>query len=169
MTTFDQAFGRLVNHEGGFTDNPRDRGNWTSGKVGVGQLKGTKYGVSAMTYPHLDIASLTLEDAKRLYRRDFWGPAACDLVPSGMRFDLFDTAVNSGPGMALRLLQRACGVDADGVLGPETALAISHMNPDRLLARFNGWRLDFLNDNPQQWADFGRGWAQRIAENLKAA
>lgn len=166
---FDQAFDRLIHHEGGFTDNPRDRGNWTSGKIGVGQLKGTKYGVSAMTYPTLDIANLTLDDAKRIYHRDFWSAAGCDLVPIGMKFDLFDTSVNSGPGMAARLLQRAAGVDDDGIIGSKTMLAISNMDPERLLARFNGWRLDFLNDNPSQWADFGRGWAQRIADNLKAA
>lgn len=166
---FDQAFERVIGHEGGFDDNPKDRGNWTSGKIGVGQLKGTKYGVSAATYPTLDIANLTLEDAKRLYLRDFWGSAGCDLVPIGMKFDLFDTAVNSGPGMAVRLLQRAAGVIDDGVIGPKTMLAVSNMDPERLLARFNGWRLDFLNDNPSQWAEFGRGWAQRIAENLKAA
>lgn len=166
---FDQAFERLISHEGGFTDNPKDRGNWTSGKIGVGQLKGTKYGVSAMTYPTLDIANLTLDDAKRIYRRDFWSSAGCDLVPVGMKFDLFDTAINSGPGMAARLLQRAAGVADDGVIGPKTMLAVSNMDPERLHARFNGWRLDFLNDNPQQWAEFGRGWAQRIADNLKAA
>lgn len=166
---FDEAFKRLIDHEGGFQNNPRDRGNWTSGKIGVGELKGTKFGVSAMSYPHLDIANLTIDDARLIYRRDFWGRAGCDVVPDGMKFDLFDTAVNSGPGMAMMLLQRACGAKDDGILGPKTMLAISSTDPERLVARFNGWRLDFLNDNPVLWAEFGRGWAQRIAENLKAA
>ena len=166
---FDQAFERLIGHEGGFQNNPNDRGNWTSGKIGLGDLKGTKYGITAMTYPQLDIAALTLDDARRIYRRDFWGKAGCDLVPDGIKFDLFDTAVNSGPGMAAKLLQRAAGADDDGIIGPQTALAVSSMDAARLLARFNGHRLDFMNDNPQQWAEFGRGWAQRIAENLKAA
>ena len=166
---FDDAFERLIGHEGGFQNNPKDRGNWTSGKPGIGTLKGTKYGISAMTYPTLDIAALTLDDAKRIYSRDFWGKSGCDLVPDGLRFDMFDTAVNSGPRTAAQLLQRAVGADDDGIIGPKTKRAISDMDPERLVARFNGWRLDFLNDNPQQWADFGRGWAQRIAENLKAA
>jgi lysozyme family protein len=164
--TFDEAFERLIGHEGGFQNNPEDRGNWTSGKIGVGELRGTKYGISAMTYPTLDIAALTLDDARRIYRRDFWGAAGCELVQGRLRFDLFDTAVHSGPGMAARLLQRALGVTADGIIGPKTMLTISHMDPGRLAARFNGHRLDFLNNNPQQWAEFGRGWAQRIAENL---
>jgi lysozyme family protein len=122
-----------------------------------------------MTYPTLDITSLTLDDARMIYKQDFWGKAGCDLVPAALKFDVFDTAVNSGPGMAVMLLQRACGVTDDGILGPKTTLAISNMDPERLLARFNGWRLDYMNDNPTLWAEFGRGWAQRIAENLKAA
>lgn len=166
---FDQAFERLIGHEGGFQKDPNDRGNWTSGKVGVGTLKGTKFGISAMTYPGEDIENLTLDRAKELYRRDFWGKAGCDIVPEVLRFDLFDTAVNSGQDRAIKFLQAAAGATADGSIGSATMLAITHMDPERLFARFNGWRLDFLNDNPDQWARYGRGWAQRIAENLMEA
>src|SRR5690554_3598272 len=62
--TFDLVFERLIGHEGKFTDVRGDRGNWTSGRVGAGELKGTKYGISAMSYPHLDIKAITLEQAK---------------------------------------------------------------------------------------------------------
>lgn len=166
---FDEAFKLLIGHEGGFQKDPRDRGNWTSGKLGVGQLKGTKYGISAMTYPGEDIENLTLERAKQLYARDFWGKAGADLVPDVLRYDVFDTAVNSGAKRAVQFIQRAVGVPDDGVIGPVTALAISPVDPYRMLARFNGHRLDFLNDNPELWATYGRGWAQRIAENLIGA
>jgi lysozyme family protein len=165
---FDQAFDRLLGHEGGFQSDPKDRGNWTSGKIGVGELKGTKFGISAMTYPGEDIANLTPERAKALYRRDFWGPAGCDAVPDGMKFDLFDTAINSGPSRGVKFLQASVGEVVDGVLGPRTLQSLQQMDPERLVARFNGWRLDFMNDNPDTWATYGRGWAQRIAENLKA-
>lgn len=165
---FEQAFGRLIGHEGGFQNNPKDRGNWTGGKIGVGVNKGTKFGISAMTYPGEDIVNLTVERAKLIYKRDFWGPAGCDAVPEGLKFDLFDTAVHSGYPRAVKFLQKATNEEADGDLGPRTLQAIQSMDPERLIARFNGWRLDFLNDNPELWDEFGRGWAQRIAENLKA-
>lgn len=167
--TFDDAFALLVNHEKGFQNDPRDRGNWTSGVIGLGTLKGTKYGISAMAYPSEDIANLTLERAAFLCKRDYWGPAGCDVVPAGMRFDLLDTAYHSGIAAAVKLLQNACGAVPDGVLGPRTLQALQSMDPERLLARFNGWRLDRLNDNPTLWATYGRGWAQRIADNLKRA
>ena len=70
--TFDKAFDRLIGHEAGFTTDPKDRGNWTTGVIGKGELRGTKYGISAMTYPYLDIKNITLEYAKTLYKRDWW-------------------------------------------------------------------------------------------------
>ena len=166
---FDDAFEKLIGHEGGFQNDPRDKGNWTGGKIGVGVCKGTKFGISAASYPSEDIEHLTLDRAKEIYARDFWGKAGVDLVPDPLRFDVFDTAVNSGVLRAVQFIQKALGVTPDGVIGPVTALAVSHADPYRLLARFNGHRLDFLNDNPQLWATYGRGWAQRIAENLIGA
>lgn len=153
---YDTAFERLIGHEGGYVDHPKDPGG------------ATKYGISKRQYPLEDIPNLTLERAKYLYRRDYWGPAGCDIVPDALKFDLFDTAVNSGYKTAVRLLQRAVGELPDGGLGPHTLQAVQSMPAGRLIARFNGYRLDYLNDLPT-WPTFGRGWAQRIAENLKAA
>lgn len=166
---FDDSFNRLIDREAGFQQDPRDKGNWTGGEVGKGVCKGTKFGISAASYPGEDIEHLTLDRAKFLCHRDYWGPAGCDAVPTAIKADLLDTAYNSGVRTAVRLLQRAVGVDDDGVLGPNTLQALQSMDPERLLARFNGWRLDWLNDNPTLWATYGRGLTQRIAENLKAA
>lgn len=167
--TFDDAFAALIDHEGGFQKDPHDRGNWTGGNPGAGVLKGTKYGISAASYPGEDIANLTLERAKAIYARDYWAPAGCEVVPDVLRFALFDTAVNHGAKRAAQFLQRAVGAIDDGAIGPRTLLALGNFDTYRVLARFYGHRLDAMNDNPEQWAVFGRGWAQRIAENLKGA
>lgn len=172
--TFDEAFERLYLHERGFTNDPRDRGNWTGGKVGVGVCKGTKYGISAAVYPDEDIANLTVERAKMLYKRDYWDKFRCQDVPDTIRFDYFDGVVHSGPGSkrlgkqgAVRWLQRAAGVNDDGVFGPATLAAVTRTNPYLLAARYNGHRLDSANDI-ETWNVYGRGWSQRIAENLMA-
>jgi lysozyme family protein len=172
---FDAAFPRIINVEQGLQKDPRDRGNWTGGAVGKGELRGTKYGVSAAAYPNLDIENLTLDQAKAIYEPDYWIRAGCDALPDVLRFDVFDTAVNSGVGLAGMLLQKALGDSykgkIDGDVGPKTRAAIAAWpdSPYRLLVRFDGHRLDFLNDNPGLWADYGRGWAQRMADNMKAA
>ena len=167
--TFDQAFERLIGHEGAYQADPNDTGNWTSGKIGAGELKGTKYGVSAASYPGEDIKNLSLDRVKTLYRRDFWGPAGCDLVPEQVKFPLFDAAVHAGKSAAIKMLQRALGVADDGIIGPITMQAISTAHPYRLAMRFHGHRLDHLNNHQEKWARYGRGWSQRIAENLMEA
>lgn len=150
---FDQAFEILIGHEGGYVNHPNDPGGET------------KFGISKRSYPGENIPNMTLVRAKDIYQRDYWWKAGCDLVPECVKFDLFDTAVNAGPKTAIQMLQRAVGVEDDGVIGPKTMLALSSMDPERLDKRFNGFRLDHLN-NLDTWPDFGRGWAQRIAENL---
>lgn len=166
--TFDEAFELLLGHEGGLSMDPRDRGNWTSGMVGSGTLAGTKYGVSAAAYPGEDIKGLTIERAKAIYLRDYWAAAGCDAVPDGIRFDLFDMAVNSGPKAAARALQEAVGETQDGIIGPRTLQALGSMPAARLVARFNAVRLRRATDMAT-WDLYGRGWARRIAANLMRA
>lgn len=153
---FDLAFEKLIGHEGGYVNDPRDPGGET------------KFGISKRSYPGEDIKALTLARAKALYLRDSWGPAGCDAVPDGAKFDLFDTAVNSGVRRAIKLVQQAVGEAPDGVLGPRTLQALQSMPPARFVARFNGARLAFMCSLPA-WRDFSKGWALRIAGNLLEA
>ena len=163
---FELAFEKLIDHEKGLSLDPKDRGNWTTGVIGNGELKGTKYGISAMSYPHLDIRNLTLADAKAIYRSDFWGRS--DDLPDAVRFDFFDAAVNSGYVQSVKWLQRAAGAKDDGTIGPKTILAVRMADPQRLAKRFNGHRLRAMADM-QGWSSQGRGWARRIAANLLGA
>jgi lysozyme family protein len=175
---FDDAFTKLVDsqHEGGYVNDPHDRGGETYKGV-ARKMNPTWPGWqridAARTQPgfpkNLESDSALQVMVKSFYQFDYWGPAGCDGAPPQVKFDLFDTAVNGGVLTAIKLLQRAAGVADDGVLGARTLQAVQSLDPWQLLARFDGWRLDYLNDNPDQWARFGRGWAQRIAENLKAA
>jgi len=68
MSNFDRMFDLVACHEGGFTDNAADPGNWTGGAIGAGLCRGTKFGISAAAYPELDIAGITLDAAKEIYR-----------------------------------------------------------------------------------------------------
>ncbi len=162
---FDQAFEVLIGHEGGFTDDPHDRGNWTTGIVGHGNLKGTKYGISAMSFPHLDIRNLTLDQAKSIYKRKYWHECHCDELPKNVRFRVFDVAVNSGVRTAIKLLQRAAKAKPDGWYGPNTRAAIKRMNPYQLSERLSGFRL-MMVASLSSFRRYGRGWSRRIAKNL---
>lgn len=153
---FDAAFEKLIAHEGGLVDDPADPGGLT------------KFGISARSYPGESIAELTLERAKLLYKRDYWGPAGCDALPDAVKDDVFDTAVNAGVRTAVKLLQRAVGESEDGVLGPLTLQAAGSFPPGKLVARFQGARLHYLTSLPD-WGRFGKGWARRTADYLLQA
>jgi len=163
--TFDVAFDRLMGNEGGLTMNPNDRGNWTSGKPGVGQLKGSKWGISAASYPDLDIKNLTRADAADIYKRDFWQQTE-GLHPS-LLFQMFDAAVNHGIQTSIKFLQRAVQVPADGKIGPMTLGAIGKVFVADLLMLYMAERLEFWAAIPG--TEFDDGWMRRAATNLRFA
>ena len=163
---YDEAFKITVGHEGGLALHRQDRGNWTSGKVGVGELKGTKYGISAMAYPKEDIKNLTIERAKQLYKRDYWDKCRCDELPNAIRFHVFDVAVNSGIVRAIQTLQQAAGTKDDGIIGPATLAAVRSKEPCDLLLMFYSFRIAFYT-SIGTFGTFGKGWMNRVAANLK--
>lgn len=110
---FEIAFKEVIAAEGGYSDDPNDSG----GK--------TKYGISQKAYPTLDIASLTLDDAKAIYKRDYWDKVKGDLLPYPLNIFVFDSAVNQGVATAIKLLQRTASVPQDGVLGTATLSAVN--------------------------------------------
>lgn len=121
---FDFASFIVLQKEGDFQDDPDDSGNWTGGEIGVGELKGTKYGISAAAYPHLDIKNLTKGDSLKIYKEDYWNVCKAPIVPGKFRLHLFDMAVNAGPITAIKILQRAAKVTDDGIIGPKTLSTI---------------------------------------------
>jgi lysozyme family protein len=156
---FDNAFTLLIGNEGKLSTDSRDPGNWTGGKVGKGVMKGSKYGISAASYPNIDIKNLTLQDAKDIYFKDYW----IDGVPDEVAFDLFDTSVNSGKTKAIKLLQQTVGTEIDGILGEKTYKACKSIK--NIKAKYNANRLLFMTDCTI-WESQGKGWARRVAHNL---
>lgn len=150
---FDEAFKRLIGHEGELSDHPKDKGGLT------------RYGISQRSYPNIDIKALTLDEAKAIYKRDYWNALQMEHLPDGVRFDLFDMAVNSGVSQAVKTLQRAVGAGEDGKLGPVTIACVRELSEAQVVARFNGARLLFMT-NLRDWDHFGRGWARRVGANL---
>ena len=155
-TYFDECFAKLIGHEGGYVNDSRDPGGET------------KYGISKRSYPQLDIAALTLDQAKAIYRRDYWDRMHADGLPAHVVMQVFDGAVNSGIETSLRWLQKAAGVAQDGVIGKVTLAAVNAMSEDVLIRRYIGTRLEFMTQL-STWQLYGKGWALRIANQLKEA
>jgi lysozyme family protein len=157
MTNFDRAFTDLLGHEGGYSNNPADPGGETNWGITIAVAREDGY-VGSMK-------DMGASVAKMIYAKKYW-LSAFDQLPYPVAFQIFDAAVNSGVGQAVRWLQRSVGEADDGKLGPVTLAAASAVDPLKLVLLFNAERLMFMT-NLSTWSSFGKGWARRISTNLK--
>lgn len=156
MTAFDQVFDRLMEHEGGYVNDPADPGGET------------KWGISKRSYPNLNIQTLTREEAREIYTRDFWTRGKMDQFEPAIAFQVFDFAVNSGIETAIRKMQTAVGVADDGHVGPITIAALKAMSVTDFIMLFVAERLEFWT-RLANWPAAGKGWVRRAAKDLRYA
>lgn len=155
---FEGAIDIILDVEGGFQKIATDPGNWTGGSIGSGSLKGTKFGISAAQYPSLDIESLSVEDARRIYRRDYYDRYKLHRLPQALVLPVLDAVIHEGPFHAISRLQRLIGVQADGVLGPATASVLAATAIDGpLIWAYHSDRLERFAGHP-----FAQGFAKRV-------
>ena len=171
--TFDSE-GRVMDYD------PNDRGNWSSGEIGVGYNGGTNHGIATHAYadelqrlpvaeraafPKL-VKDLTVEQITRLYRAAYWDTCRCDELPPALARVVADYAINSGVNRAVTQLQSISGAVPDGALGPASMAAVAKLcaTPDALastIASYNSSRLHFLQ-SLSTFADYGHGWSNRV-------
>lgn len=156
MKGFEDALERTLSHEGGYVNDPRDPGGETN------------WGISKRAYPNVDIRNLTRESAATLYRRDYWLHAHCDEMPFALAYQVFDFAVNSGVGTAIRKLQSVLGLADDGAYGPLTRQSVREADVQTTIEDLLDARLLFMQ-HLKGWDHFGRGWTNRIQQNFKYA
>lgn len=153
---FNQCFDKVIGHEGGYINDPKDPGGETN------------WGISKRAYPHLDIKKLTKADAKKIYYMDYWLKAGCNLLPSELSYPVFDAAVNQGIKSAIIFLQKSIGSDPDGLIGENTRNKINQIarNPEKL----QKVKRDMLTERTLQYTKtknfdrYGRGWIRRVLD-----
>ena len=146
---YDSCFSELIKSEGGYVNDPKDSGGET------------KYGISKRAYPNVDIKNLTLEQAKEIYRKDYWGRCKCDYLPDCLCMAVFDYAVNSGTIRAIKDLQLSLGVTPDGVIGNQTIGTANRVPLKPVIEDIHKRRLKFLM-SLKGWKYYGNGWGSRV-------
>lgn len=127
---FQTAVKIVLDHEGGYVDDPLDPGG------------ATNFGISARAYPSEDIKEMTAQRARDIYFCDYWLRYRIRQLPGViLPSKVLDMAVLLGGSVAIRLLQCAlvaCGahVDPDGVIGPETVKACSALTGADLIGTY---------------------------------
>ena len=163
---FELAFTLVLGHEGELSLDRQDRGNWTTGVIGQGELKGTKWGISAMSYPHLDIRNLSTQQAHDIYLPEFWEKVGCHEMSPRLAFVVFDAAINNGPARAIRWLQQTVGATQDGQWGPNTRAATERAtarDETRVIVEVHSHRLRFMSEL-STWNHNRGGWSRRLVK-----
>ncbi|OUJ15042.1 glycoside hydrolase family 108 protein [Acetobacter sp. DsW_063] len=144
---FDACLDFVRTAEGGYSDDPKDPGNWLRGDKGRGDtLIGSHYGVSAMTLAAWSAPAAISADSMRaldlktfdaIARSRYWNPLAGSALPAGVDLMTFDFGWNCGVGASATLLQRIVGAVADGRIGPKTLDGVSHIDVTDLLPQID--------------------------------
>jgi lysozyme family protein len=161
IENFDAAFQHTLKEEGGFVNHPKDPGGMTN--LGVTKRVWEEWVGKEVT--EAEMRALTPNDVKPLYQRNYWNACRCSELPTGLDLCVFDTAVNSGPGRAIRILQNCLGVAVDGAIGPRTIAAANQFKGASLVHLIDEYcsaRQAFLISLPT-FATFGKGWTARVA------
>lgn len=160
---FEKAVNYVIKNEGGYVFDEDDPGGETN------------YGISKRSYPTLNIRDLTLENAKKIYYRDFWQKGKFEEIDDEkVATQVFDLSVNLGIRSAVIVLQRgvrSVGINVleDGLMGPQTLSAVSNSDPRCLLAAIKseaaGYYRQITVKNPSQ-QKFLKGWLNRAYKRI---
>lgn len=156
---FERALAAVLHHEGGFVNHPSDPGGMTN----LGCTKKVWEEWVGHEVDEKAMRALTPADVAPLYKAKYWDKIKGDELPDGVDYVVFDCAINSGPGRAIKFLQGCVGVDMDGAIGPKTLAAVRAADAKALVEDYAKRRLSFLQDLPT-WGTFGKGWGRRVAE-----
>lgn len=160
-SNFEKCLEKLLVHEGGYVNHPSDPGGMTN----LGVTKRVWEEWVGHDVNEKQMRELTPTMVAPLYKRKYWDACRCDDLVSGLDYCVFDVAVNSGPGRAIKFLQSSVGVTADGGFGPATLAAVkkAEENPAALIELYCAKRLEFLQ-SLKTFETFGKGWSRRVAE-----
>ena len=102
VVNVDQLVDALIDREGGYVDNPADKGGPTC--FGITEAVARAHGYAGA------MRQLPRDEAAAIYRRIYWQRPRFDQIAArcpGVAAELFDTGVNMGPAVAVTFLQRA--------------------------------------------------------------
>ena len=163
---FNLALGWIFPAEGGYVDDISDPGGATKYGISLRLLKSMALDINQDgRIDALDVRLLDIELASDIYHEEFWQRCRCDELPERVALVLFDAAVNSGVRRAIKQLQRACRVKADGLFGPKTLAAAHRMDTNTLMLRILVIRARYYHritlKNPV-FKRFINGWYSRL-------
>ena len=157
----------VLHHEGGFVNNPKDRGKATNLGITIGTL--TAWRGEPVTIEQ--VRNLTRLEARQIYMALYWNPLRCDDLPAGLSLSVFDFGVNAGPRRSAMMLQRLLAekderVEVDGAIGPITLQAVRMRTSRVLIEQFHDSKVSYYR-SLESFPTFGKGWLNRASAVLE--
>ena len=152
----DQRFQQIMKNrtqenEGEYSHNTSDKGGENM------------YGISSRWYPNEDIPNLTRERANAILYRDYWLAPHINQLPDEYADIVFDNGVVQGQPTAIMNLQKALGIQADGLIGPNTLNAITNADENvrkNFIKQVHLRNKNIVEQDPTQRV-FLNGWTNR--------
>lgn len=158
IDNFEQIITNVLKNEGGYINDPTDMGGETN------------FGISKRSYPDVDIKNLTSDQAKTIYKFDFWDKQQYNNIDNIIiAAKIFDLSVNMGASKANILIQRALRsvgrkVNEDGILGIATLNAINVTSSTELLAALRSEAAGYYRSivaSKKEQSKYLNGWLNR--------
>ncbi len=159
LETFDQIQKDLEESEGGFVH--RNRKADPGGATNLGITQATLSAARGYEVSVDDVKKLTQEEAKLIFKTQYWDAVRADDLPRGLDYCVFDFAVNSGPSRAAKTLQKIVGVKEDGIIGLKTLNAAQYFDVQELINKLCKARLSFMK-RLRNWSYNKNGWSARV-------
>ena len=148
-----------------FSNDPHDPGGETMD--GIIQREYSIYRQSK-SEPSQDVRLITKPEGADIYRSSYWLPN-CPKLPAGLNLCVFDENVNAGPHAGTVLLQRALGISADGLWGPQTDAAVAAITDVAGTIRAYTAQREAYYRSLRGFQYFGQGWINRSVTISTAA
>ena len=160
MSDIDSIITDILSREGGFSNNPADRGGRTD------------KGITERDHPTAWAdGTVTDKEARDIYRQKYVNGPGFDKIPSiPLMAQLVDFGVNSGPQLAIMKLQGILGVTVDGILGPDTLATLATREPREVCNRLAVERVKMLGRicaRDKSQIVFLNGWIDRAVQWVK--
>ncbi len=162
--SFDACMPIILQSEGGFVNNLADPGGATNLGITIGTLSAWLGRPATVA----DVQALTPASVAPIYQKNYWDAASCGSWDAGVDLMVFDMAVNQGVGRAIKTLQSALGVTADGAVGPATQAAAELATASDLISKISTAREAFYR-SLSTFSTFGTGWLNRLTRTTALA
>lgn len=147
--------------EGGYVDHPKDPGGATNMGITFAVLQAWR----KRKITKADVKALTKAEALEIHKANYWDVMQCSRLPLGVDYMTMDYGVNSGPGRAIKDLQRVVGASDDGVIGAKTLALIDSFIKSKgiaaLLEAYANARWAFMQ-GLSTFSTFKNGWKIRV-------